>query len=166
MPVTCGADSAPFQQEQLLEELEHIHSSQELAVMDLCHSVEKTVEKIEDSCKFTERLLKHGSAVEVALMKKAVSSRLLSLINNTPSVEPNTKILFETNAQKFEAAIKESFGNFKRDEEVKVSGDENTKLGMWWRSVWLSMYVPVSHGCDVFCVHHLISELEATLLNI
>ena len=130
MPVTCGADSAPFQQEQLLEELEHIHSSQELAVMDLCHSVEKTVEKIEDSCKFTERLLKHGSAVEVALMKKAVSSRLLSLINNTPSVEPNTKILFETNAQKFEAAIKESFGNFKRDEEVKVSGDENSKLGM------------------------------------
>ncbi|KAK2163597.1 hypothetical protein NP493_1453g00037 [Ridgeia piscesae] len=111
-------------QEQLLEELEHIHSSQELAVMDLCHSVEKTVEKIEDSCKFTERLLKHGSAVEVALMKKAVSSRLLSLINNTPSVEPNTKILFETNAQKFEAAIKESFGNFKRDEEVKADSPD------------------------------------------
>ena len=98
--------------------------------MDLCHSVEKTVEKIEDSCKFTERLLKHGSAVEVALMKKAVSSRLLSLINNTPSVEPNTKILFETNAQKFEASIKETFGNFKTEEEVKVSGDENTTLSV------------------------------------
>lgn len=110
-------------QEQLLEDLEHIHSTRELSVMDLCHSVEKTVEKIEDSCKFTERLLKHGSPVEIALMKKAVSSQLLSLINNTPSVEPNTKILFDTNAAKFEGAVKETFGTFKKD-EVKVSDDE------------------------------------------
>ena len=90
--------------------------------MDLCHSVEKTVEKIEDGCKFTERLLKHGSGVEIALMKKAVSSQLLSLINNTPNVEPNTKIVFETDATMFEVAVRETFGSIKKDEEVNVSG--------------------------------------------
>ncbi len=53
------------QQEHLLKELDAIHSSQELQIMDTFHNVEKTIEKIDDACKFAERLLNCGNTLEV-----------------------------------------------------------------------------------------------------
>ncbi|GIY88364.1 brain tumor protein [Caerostris extrusa] len=51
--------------ENLLKELEAIHSSQELQVMETHHNIEKTTDKIEDACKFTERLLVSGNTLEI-----------------------------------------------------------------------------------------------------
>ena len=108
-----------YLQDELLEEMESIHSNQELAIMELCHNIEKSVEKLEDGCHFTEHVLNNGSGLQLLLMKKLVSSYLISLINKTPNPEVNINIEFKTDAALFQAAIKETFGSFKK-EEIRV----------------------------------------------
>lgn len=39
------------QRDHVLEELEKMHHTQELAVMDMFHNVDKTIQKIEQGCK-------------------------------------------------------------------------------------------------------------------
>ena len=102
-------------QEECLAELEEIHSAQELTIMEMIHHVDQTMTRIEDGCEFAERILSKGSAVEILMMKKMVYTQLLCLINNTPRAEPCAKIDFESDSKVFEAAIKETFGKFKRE---------------------------------------------------
>lgn len=104
----------------MLAELDTLQSSKELSLMDLCHNVEKAVEKLVDGCNFTEHVLNNGSALQLLLMKKTISSQLLSLINNTPNPEVNVNIDFKTDAADFETSVKKTFGSFKK-EENKVS---------------------------------------------
>ncbi|KAJ9585219.1 hypothetical protein L9F63_002982, partial [Diploptera punctata] len=101
--------------DNLLDELKQLHSKRELKIMDTFHSVEKTMEKIQDACKFTSRLLEHGNAAEILSLKRIVGAQLLHLINNTPKPEVNTSIVLETDIDKFEAAVKSTFGSFQSD---------------------------------------------------
>ena len=99
----------------MLEELEKIHSCQELAIMDLFHNVEKTAEKMEDCCSFTERVLKNGSGLQLMLMKKMILSQLLRLINNTPKPDVNINIEFHTDSKVFQDAVENAFGSFTKE---------------------------------------------------
>ena len=54
-----------FFQEDAVAELEKLHSEQELHIMELFHTVEQTIEKIEDGCRFAENVIKQGNAIEV-----------------------------------------------------------------------------------------------------
>jgi hypothetical protein len=106
--------------EELLKELDDIHSTNELSIMDMFHSVEKTVEKMEDGCRFTERILKHGNGVEVLSLKKHISIQLLMLLNNIPRPEPTgTKIEFNTDVDKFSTMIRMAFGRFRKPGEAQ-----------------------------------------------
>ena len=93
--------------------------------MELCHNVEKSMEKLEDGCKFTEHILNNGSGLQLLLMKKRISSYLISQINNAPNPEVNINIEFKTDASAFEEACKKTFGSFKKEEnkvEQKIIG--------------------------------------------
>lgn len=87
--------------------------------MEIFHNIEKVIEKIDDGCSFAQRILEHGNCSEILSMKKLIASQLLSLINNTPKPDVNINIEFLTDSEKFEHAVKEWFGTFKK-EEVKV----------------------------------------------
>lgn len=87
--------------------------------MEIFHNIEKVIEKIDDGCKFAQRILEHGNCAEILSMKKLIASQLLSLINNTPKPDVNINIEFVTDNEKFETAVREWFGTFKK-EEVKV----------------------------------------------
>lgn len=102
--------------DEMLEEMETLHSNQELAIMELCHNVEKSVEKLEDGCKFTEHIVNNGSGLQLLLMKKQVSSYLIKQINNAPNPEVNINVEFKTDAAAFEVACKKHFGSFKKEE--------------------------------------------------
>ena len=43
-----------------------MHSEKEIAIMEAFNTVEKTSEKIDDGCKYTENVLKKGNAIEVS----------------------------------------------------------------------------------------------------
>ncbi|XP_046395805.1 B-box type zinc finger protein ncl-1-like [Ischnura elegans] len=101
--------------DKVLNDLESLHSKRELKIMDTFHNVEKTMDKIEDACKFTSRLLEHGNSVEILSLKGVVGAQLKNLINNTPKPDVNVSLEFETDMKKFEAAAKATFGNLKRE---------------------------------------------------
>ncbi|ESP03686.1 hypothetical protein LOTGIDRAFT_91879, partial [Lottia gigantea] len=103
----------------LLEELDEIHSHHELDLMGLCHNINNMVDKVEDSCKFTEHVLKNGNSVQIASLKRIITTQLLSLINNSPSVEPNLSIEFKTDPTVFEKMINQTFGTFSNPEDQK-----------------------------------------------
>ncbi|XP_050417219.1 brain tumor protein [Patella vulgata] len=100
----------------LLNELDEIHSHHELELMGLCHSVNNMMDKIEDSCKFTEHILKNGSSLQIAVLKRIISTQLMSLINNTPAVETDLNIEFKSDPAVFEKMVEDHFGSFGRDE--------------------------------------------------
>ncbi|KAG8191831.1 hypothetical protein JTE90_022820 [Oedothorax gibbosus] len=102
--------------EHLLKELDSVQSSQELQIMETSHNVEKTINKIEDACKFAERLLECGNTLEVLSLVHVVGTRLSSLNNSTPKLDISIGISFETNEEKFESSIQETFGTIKKPE--------------------------------------------------
>jgi tripartite motif-containing protein 2/3 len=103
-----------------LKELEEIHAANELAIMEMANNTEKTSERIDDSCKFTERILEHGNGVEILSMKKLITHQLLTLLNNVPRLEPTVKIEFETDFEAFSNTVRSMFGHFKKPVSKKV----------------------------------------------
>lgn len=100
------------QKDKMLEELENLHGSQELAIMEMCHKVEKVTEKMEDCCAFTERVLKNGNGIQLMLMKNMIATQLFTLIRNTPKPDVNISIEFHTNNEVFQKAVENYFGSF------------------------------------------------------
>ena len=95
-----------------------IHSASELAILELYHNVEKMAEKIEDGCRFSERVLDCGNGIEVLSVKKHITNQLLMLLNNIPRLEPAVTIGFQTDADKFKTAIDFVFGHIKKPDSI------------------------------------------------
>ena len=151
-----------FLQEDLLKELDEIHSANELSIMDMFHSIEKTVERMEDSCGFTERILEHGNGVEVLSLKKHISIQLLMLLNNIPRPEPSVKIEFHTDIDKFGAMMKMAFGRFKRPDELTRVGyltrivlDLTSICNQFIDSIWMQCMQNNSY-CIVFKMFRMV----------
>ena len=106
-------------QEQLLKELAEVHSEQRSAIWELAHQVEKTTEKIQGGCSFVDRVLQHGSSVEMLAMKRLIANQLLTLINNTPKLDMTVKLQFRSDAEKFEQAIKDTFGQLNGEKKAE-----------------------------------------------
>ncbi|XP_052793439.1 B-box type zinc finger protein ncl-1-like isoform X2 [Mya arenaria] len=105
--------------DELLVELDSLKNEKELSLMELCHNFEGSIEKLEQGISFTEHILNNGSALQLLLLKKVISSRLIGLVNNAPNPEVNVHIEFSTDGPEFEEAVKKTFGCFKKEEEVK-----------------------------------------------
>ena len=73
--------------------------------------------------------MKHGSPTYKAMFKKTIQTQMVNVINNTPKTDISINIEFKTNADAFEAAMKQTFGWFVK-EEPKVCG-ERLAVRMW-----------------------------------
>ncbi|XP_012286456.1 B-box type zinc finger protein ncl-1 isoform X2 [Orussus abietinus] len=104
-----------------LVELERLHSGRELEIMDNFFSVEQTVDRIEDACRFTSRLLEHGDAAEILALRRVVGTQLLNLIKNTPKLNVPCSIEFRTDYDHFEKTVKEAFGKFHTENSAPVN---------------------------------------------
>lgn len=71
-----------------------------------CCRVEKTMDKVDDACKFTSRLLKQGNTVEIVSLGNIVITQLHKILSTSPEPEVNTSIEFVTDGTKFQAAVK------------------------------------------------------------
>ncbi|XP_034243852.1 brain tumor protein-like isoform X2 [Thrips palmi] len=100
-------------QEDLLKELHTIHKQKELRIMGSYHMVEKTMDKVDDACKFTSRLLRQGNNVEIVSLGNIVIAQLHKILATSPEPEVNTSIEFVTDGTKFQAAVKATFGALK-----------------------------------------------------
>uniref|UniRef100_A0A8D8RDX7 Tripartite motif-containing protein 45 n=1 Tax=Cacopsylla melanoneura TaxID=428564 RepID=A0A8D8RDX7_9HEMI len=96
--------------DELVEQLEQVHKQRELKIMDSLNVLEKTIERVEQGCKYTNNLLDKGSEQEVLALKRHVSNQLLNLINNTPKPDVDVTFQFVTDGEKFKQAVKATFG--------------------------------------------------------
>ncbi|KAM7350464.1 E3 ubiquitin-protein ligase meiotic P26 isoform 2-T3 [Cochliomyia hominivorax] len=108
-----------------LIELEKLHSERELKIMDLMQNIENTMGKIDNSFKFTNRVLEQANAAEFLSMKKLIATQFINLINTTPKCDINYSLTFDTKAEKFEQMAQETFGKF-RTESTPPSPKEST----------------------------------------
>lgn len=108
-----------------LKDLDRFHSERELKIMDLLHDVEKSVEKTENACKFTRKVLEMANGTEFLSLKKLISSQFYNLIATTPKADVNFLLEFDTKFHKFEPLVKENFGKF-RTESTPPSPKEST----------------------------------------
>lgn len=111
--------------DRLLKELECLHSERELKIMDMLHNVEKSVEKTETACKFTNKVLQTANGTEFLCLKKLISTQFFNLISNTPKVEVNYSLEFISKSENFEQLTQTAFGKF-RTESTPPSPKEST----------------------------------------
>lgn len=64
------------------------------------------MDKVDDACKFTTRLLKQGNSAEIVSLRNVVSAQLMKILATSPEPEVNTSIEFVTDGSKFQAAVK------------------------------------------------------------
>lgn len=69
------------------------------------------MEKIEDACRFTSRLLELGDAVEILALRRLVGTQLMNLIKNTPKHNVTYSIEFQTDYNHFEKTVKVNMRN-------------------------------------------------------
>ncbi|XP_059482951.1 tripartite motif-containing protein 2-like isoform X2 [Neocloeon triangulifer] len=105
--------------EKALDDLGQLHSEQELRIMEGIYGLEKFQDHAEEACKFTERLLENGNAAETLSLKKLIGDRLQSLAEKTPKPNVEVDLKFETDYNKFEEALKATFGQFKSMKKEK-----------------------------------------------
>ncbi|KAG4068417.1 hypothetical protein HA402_007937 [Bradysia odoriphaga] len=110
--------------ENALKELEKLHSERELKIMDLLHDVEKSVEKIENACKFTKKVLNQANGTELLSLKKIIGTQIINLIKHAPQVDVNFSLDFDSNYDKFNVMAQDTFGKFRT--ELTVVPKENT----------------------------------------
>ncbi|XP_055680711.1 brain tumor protein [Lutzomyia longipalpis] len=108
-----------------LKELKCLHSERELKIMDVLHNVEKSVEKIENACNFTKRVLEQANAPELLSLKKLIGCQFLNLVSTTPKADSNYSVEFHSNFDNFERLAQEAFGKF-QTEACPVSPKECT----------------------------------------
>lgn len=64
------------------------------------------MDKVDDACKFTSRLLKQGNTVEIVSLGNIAITQLHKILATSPEPEVNTSIEFVTDGSKFQAAVK------------------------------------------------------------
>lgn len=111
--------------DRLLKELDCLHSERELKIMDMLHNVEKSVEKTETACKFTNKVLQTANGTEFLCLKKLISTQFFNLISNTPKVEVNYSLEFVSKSENFEQLTQAAYGEF-RTESTPPSPKEST----------------------------------------
>lgn len=106
--------------DDIIKELEEKHSAKELLIMDMHNNIEQSMTQINDLTQFVQRCLLNGNCSEILLMKNLIVNQLRFLMENLPtmySVDVNLK--FNSDQEQFEKAIRENFGRFSTDKEIK-----------------------------------------------
>lgn len=95
-----------------LDELNELYHERELKIMKENNEVGKTIDNLEDACRFAAKLLENGTVQEMMYLKQVVAKRLTQLLNSTPKFEHSFNIEFRTDFNRFGTIVKQHFGTF------------------------------------------------------
>ena len=101
--------------EKALKDLESLHSERELNIMDSLHNVEESVQRIENTCKFTGKVLQQANGAEFLSLKQLISNQIHHLINSTPKTDLSYSLEFDSKYEKFEVLAQDTFGKFRTE---------------------------------------------------
>ena len=77
----------------------------------MIYKIEKKIEKIEDGCRFSERVQHYGSGVDLMMMKKLCVTQLCALKREISMTDAKFSLQFLPSEQAFENAIDCYFGS-------------------------------------------------------
>ncbi|KFD58489.1 hypothetical protein M513_00715, partial [Trichuris suis] len=106
----CCLQTIRNARDNVLEQLERTETDTEGQIMESYRKMRNTMEKISDACIFTNQLLKYGSALELIISGKIVSSQLIQLAHSIPNVDASPSIVFVKESQLCESALTRLFG--------------------------------------------------------
>lgn len=98
-----------------LKDLERLHSERELKIMDLLHNVEKSVEKLESTSKFTSKVLQQANGAELLSLRQLIAAQFAKLIKSTPKCDVHYSLEFDTKFEQFETIAQDMFGKFRTE---------------------------------------------------
>lgn len=104
--------------EEALDQLKILHRERELKVMMENDRVGKSISNMEDALKFTSHLLDDATAPEMLYLRKVVVSRLNELSKRSPKPERVYSIVFQSDSDAFEKAVRENFGKFRTENSM------------------------------------------------
>lgn len=112
----------------MITELEAVHSEKELAIMDMFNSLEKSGEKMTDTCKFVDRSIEHADAVELLSVSKLIKSRMQAIGEEMPHSELSVKIELEFDGEKFAQATKDYFCSLKKGDKPQIMASSSSAM--------------------------------------
>lgn len=104
--------------DEALEKLNGLYHERELLIMKDTDELGKTIDNLEDACKFTTRLRENGTIPEMMYLRKIVAARLSSLNCKFPKVGRYLNIEFKSDFTKFEETAKDNFGDFVTENDL------------------------------------------------
>ncbi|CAH1105543.1 unnamed protein product [Psylliodes chrysocephalus] len=104
--------------DEIIEELNKLYHERELNIMKETDELDKTIDNMEDACRYTSRLLETGTVPEMMYLRKVVASRLIALNSKSPKLEKCYTIEFKSDLNKFESVIKNNFGVFRTESDI------------------------------------------------
>ncbi|KAG5898303.1 hypothetical protein JTB14_022992 [Gonioctena quinquepunctata] len=114
--------------DEALEELNEMYHERELKIMKETDGLGRTINNIEDACRFTSHLLDNGTAPEIMYLKKIVSSRLLALNANSSQMEHYFSIEFKSDFSSFEQVTKDQFGRFITESTISSNASSPSQV--------------------------------------
>ncbi|CAG9819798.1 unnamed protein product [Phaedon cochleariae] len=109
--------------DEALEDLNKLYHERELKIMKESDELGKTIDNMEDACRYTARLLENGTVPEKMYLRKVVASRLTALNGKSPKVEKCLSIEFKSDFASFEHCARDQFGRFSTERDpAKPSG--------------------------------------------
>lgn len=106
--------------QELLKELESVFSAKQISLGVGIQKANETVDKIQQTCEFVDKLTKCSPVTEVLMIKKLLDSRIQALINYTPEIPTQSADLeFVSNYQAIQVGVRNTFGY------VRSSSDNN-----------------------------------------
>ena len=106
--------------DEMLKELDEKHAEREIGIMNLHTMIDMSLVQLNDVIKFSERILVNGNSSEILLLKKLIVDQIRGVITNMPRTDNvDISLKFVSDQGRFERAIKETFGRFYTQKEIK-----------------------------------------------
>ncbi|CDW55532.1 Brain tumor protein [Trichuris trichiura] len=105
----CCLQAIRNARDNVLQQLERTETDTEGQIMERFRKMRNTMEKISDACIFTNQLLKYGSALELIISGKIVSSQLIQLAHSIPNADATPSIVFVKEPQLCEKPLTRLF---------------------------------------------------------
>nr|NVI69995.1 brain tumor [Cucujiformia] len=106
--------------QELLKELESVFSAKQMALEVASSKGQETIDQIQKTCEFVDRLNKCATLVEVLMFRKLLDTKLQGLLscNIEQSIQMAGELEFVSNYQAIQVGVRNTFGYVRSNSEI------------------------------------------------
>ncbi|XP_014605720.1 PREDICTED: brain tumor protein-like [Polistes canadensis] len=109
--------------QELLKELESVFSAKQISISVLTQKANDTMEKMQHTCEFGERLIKFTTMMDILMVKKLLDSKFQAFMSYSPDISNQISDLeFVSNYQAIQVGVRNTFGYVRSNSENNAAG--------------------------------------------